>query len=79
MLTGNGSVDLCMSSTAPDTDLEVMVSELRHDGAGAWQEEYVSKGWLRATTARSTRRSRRRCAPTRRTRRSTPSRSCRER
>ena len=34
-----------LSSTAPDTDLEVMVTEVRPDG----QEVYVQRGWLRAS------------------------------
>lgn len=42
---GNGSVDLQLSSTAPDTDLEVLVSQVRPDG----QEVYVQRGWLRAS------------------------------
>ena len=41
---GSGSVDLRCPSTAPDTDLEVLVSEVRPDG----QEVYVQRGWLRA-------------------------------
>jgi len=49
LLTGTASADLWMSSTAPDTDLEVMVTELRPDGAGGWLEEYVQKGWLRVS------------------------------
>jgi putative CocE/NonD family hydrolase len=49
LYTGNGSVDLWMSSTAADTDLEVMLTELRPDGHGGWLEEYVQKGWLRAS------------------------------
>jgi putative CocE/NonD family hydrolase len=42
---GTGSVDLKLSSTAPDTDLEVLVSQVRPDG----QEVYVQRGWLRAS------------------------------
>jgi putative CocE/NonD family hydrolase len=42
---GTGSVDLRLSSTAPDTDLEVLVSQVRPDG----QEVYVQRGWLRAS------------------------------
>jgi predicted acyl esterase len=42
---GSGSVDLELSSTAPDTDLEVMLTEVRPDG----QEVYVQRGWLRAS------------------------------
>ncbi|MCU1592280.1 MAG: hypothetical protein JWP11_3536 [Frankiales bacterium] len=49
LYTGNGSVDLWLSSTAPDTDLEAMLTELRPDGHGGWLEEYVQKGWLRAS------------------------------
>jgi predicted acyl esterase len=49
LYTGTGSLDLWLSSTAPDTDLEVMVTELRPDGQGGWVEQYVQKGWLRAS------------------------------
>jgi hypothetical protein len=42
---GSGSVDLWIRSTAPDTDLEVTLTELRSDG----QERYVQNGWLRAS------------------------------
>ena len=42
---GPGSVDLKLSSTAPDTDLEVLVSQVRPDG----QEVYVQRGWLRVS------------------------------
>jgi hypothetical protein len=42
---GPGSVNLWLRSTAPDTDLEVTLSELRPDG----QEVYVQNGWLRAS------------------------------
>jgi len=42
---GSGSLDLKLASTAPDTDLEVLVSEVRPDG----QEVYVQRGWLRAS------------------------------
>src|SRR4051794_11138649 len=42
---GPGSVDLQLSSTAADTDLEVLVSQVRPDG----QELYVQRGWLRAS------------------------------
>jgi hypothetical protein len=38
-----------MSSTAPGTDLEVMITELHPDGHGGWLEQYVQKGWLRAS------------------------------
>jgi hypothetical protein len=42
---GSGSADLWMSSTAPDTTLQVMISEIRPDG----QESFVADGWLRLT------------------------------
>ncbi|HVT21238.1 MAG TPA: CocE/NonD family hydrolase [Mycobacteriales bacterium] len=42
---GSGSADLWLSSTAPDTDLQVTVTEVRPDG----QEVYVTRGWLRAS------------------------------
>lgn len=52
---GTGSVDLWLGSTAADTDLEAVITEVRPDG----QEVYVQSGWLRAShraldTARST-------------------------
>lgn len=46
MLVGNASLDFWLSSSAPDTDVEVMITELRPGGT---QEQYVSKGWLRAS------------------------------
>jgi predicted acyl esterase len=46
---GTGSLDLNFASTMPDTDLEAMLTELRPYGHGGWQEEYVQKGWLRAS------------------------------
>ena len=42
---GTGSVDLWVKSSAPDTDLEVTLSEVRPDGT----EVYVQSGWLRAS------------------------------
>jgi uncharacterized protein len=45
---GSGSADLWISSTAPDTDLEVMLTEVRPDG----QEVYVQKGWIKASQRR---------------------------
>ena len=45
VVAGAGSVDLWISSTAPDTDLEVTISEVRPDG----EEIYVQSGWLRAS------------------------------
>ncbi|MEX1107104.1 MAG: CocE/NonD family hydrolase [Ilumatobacteraceae bacterium] len=44
MVLGSGSVDLWISASSPDTDLEVTVSEVRPDGS----EIYVQSGWLRA-------------------------------
>ncbi|HEV3231584.1 MAG TPA: CocE/NonD family hydrolase C-terminal non-catalytic domain-containing protein, partial [Candidatus Dormibacteraeota bacterium] len=46
---GTGSLDLTFASTLPDTDLEAMLTELRPDGKGGWLEQYVQKGWLRAS------------------------------
>jgi predicted acyl esterase len=37
-----GSVNLWLSSTAPDTDIEVIISEVRPDG----MQQYVQAGWL---------------------------------
>lgn len=45
VLLGPASVDLWLSSTAPDTDVEVTLSEVRPDG----QEVFVQQGWLRAS------------------------------
>jgi len=45
VLLGSASLDLWLASTAPDTDLEVTLTEVRPDG----QEMYVQKGWLRAS------------------------------
>ena len=42
---GNSSVDLWLKSTAPDTDIQVTITEVRPDG----QEVYVQNGWLRAS------------------------------
>lgn len=42
---GNASVDLWLSSTAPDTDLQVTLTEVRPNG----EEVYVQQGWLRAS------------------------------
>jgi predicted acyl esterase len=39
---GPGSVNLWLSSTAPDTDIEVVISEVRPDGS----DQYVQAGWL---------------------------------
>ncbi len=42
---GGGSVDVWLRSTAPDTDLQATISEVRPDG----QELFVQNGWLRAS------------------------------
>jgi putative CocE/NonD family hydrolase len=42
---GSGSANLWLSSTAPDTDLQITLTEVRPDG----QEEYIVRGWLRAS------------------------------
>ena len=44
-LLGSASLDLWLSSTAPDTDLQVTLSEVRADG----KEMYLQKGWLRVS------------------------------
>ena len=45
VMAGPGSVDLWLRSSAPDTDVEVTLTELRPDG----REVYVQNGWLRAS------------------------------
>jgi predicted acyl esterase len=45
VMAGTASVDLFIRSTAPDADLEVILSELRPDG----NESYVQAGQLRAS------------------------------
>lgn len=42
---GSASVDLWLASSAPDTDVQVVLTEVRPDG----QEMYVQAGWLRAS------------------------------
>lgn len=44
-MVGSGSVDLWLRSSAPDTDLQVTLSEVRPDG----KEVLVQSGWLRAS------------------------------
>lgn len=44
-LLGPSRVDLWLSSTASDTDLQVSLTEVRPDG----QEMFVQRGWLRAS------------------------------
>jgi putative CocE/NonD family hydrolase len=43
---GPGSLDLWLSTTSVDTDLQATVTEVRSDG----QETYVARGWLRASS-----------------------------
>lgn len=45
VIIGSSSVDLWLQSTAPDVDIQVVLSEIRADG----QEVYVTAGWLRAS------------------------------
>ncbi len=45
LMLGTASADLWIASTAPDTDLEVTLTEIRPDGT----EVFVQKGWLRAS------------------------------
>jgi putative CocE/NonD family hydrolase len=40
---GSGSLNLWVSSTAPDADIQATVTEVRPDG----REQYVQRGWLR--------------------------------
>jgi hypothetical protein len=44
-IVGPSSVDLWLRSSAPDTDVQVTLSEVRPDG----KEVYVQNGWLRAS------------------------------
>jgi putative CocE/NonD family hydrolase len=45
VVAGPASLDLWLSSTAANTDLQATVTEVRPDG----QETYVQRGWLRAS------------------------------
>ncbi len=45
VVAGPASLDVWLSSTADDTDLQVTVTEVRPDG----METYVQRGWLRAS------------------------------
>ena len=45
VIAGPGSVDLWITATSADTDIEATISEVRPDG----QEIYVQSGWLRAS------------------------------
>ena len=42
---GSGSANIWLSSTAPDTDVQITLTEVRPDG----KEVYVARGWLRAS------------------------------
>lgn len=44
-LLGSASMNLWLTSTAPDTDLQVTLTEIRPDG----QEMYLQKGWLKVS------------------------------
>ncbi|HWC14058.1 MAG TPA: CocE/NonD family hydrolase [Actinomycetota bacterium] len=48
VLAGPASLDMWISSTTPDTDFQVTMSEVRPDG----QEVFVQQGWLRASHRR---------------------------
>ena len=54
VLAGTASVDLWLRSSAPDTDLQVTLSEIRSDG----EEVYIQSGWLRASHRAMNRRAR---------------------
>lgn len=54
VLAGTASVDLWLRSSAPDTDLQVTLSEIRSDG----MEVYIQSGFLRASHRFSDRRRR---------------------
>lgn len=45
VIAGGSSLTVRLKSTAPDTDLQVSLSEIRPDG----KETYVQTGWLRAS------------------------------
>lgn len=45
VMAGSGSADLWLESSAPDTDVQVTLTEVRADG----KETYVQSGWLRAS------------------------------
>jgi len=45
VLVGPASADLWITSSTPDTDIEVTITEVRPDG----NEVYVQSGWLRAS------------------------------
>ena len=45
VLVGSASADLWVTSSTPDTDIEVTLTEVRPDG----NEVYIQSGWLRAS------------------------------
>lgn len=45
LMAGTAGVDLLVSSTTPDTDFQVTLTEVRPDG----KEVFVQQGWLRAS------------------------------
>lgn len=45
VVLGSGTLDLWLDSTATDTDLQAVLTEIRPDG----KETYVQAGWLRAS------------------------------
>jgi len=47
-LLGSASLDLWLTASAPDVDLQVTITEVRPDG----QETFVQQGWLRASQRR---------------------------
>jgi putative CocE/NonD family hydrolase len=47
-IVGPSSIDLWLSSSATDTDIQVTLTEIRPDG----KETYVQNGWLRASHRR---------------------------
>jgi uncharacterized protein len=49
VVIGNASVDLWLQSTAPDTDIQVTITEVRPDG----NEMFVQNGWLRASARKT--------------------------
>ncbi len=59
VVVGPGSVDLWLRSSAPDTDVQVTLTEVRPDGL----EVYVQSGWLRASHRRLDRRRQSRLEP----------------
>jgi predicted acyl esterase len=44
-IVGPSSLNVWLSSTATDTDVQATISEVRPDG----QEQYIERGWLRAS------------------------------